>query len=73
MTLPPVCVPKLSGTWKSATAAADPAEDPPGVRFGLCGLVVSGPEFRTANSVVVVLPTTPQNDFHRKANEHTEY
>jgi hypothetical protein len=49
-------VPQLSGTWKSDTAAAEPAEDPPGVRAGSCGLVVAGPEFRMVNSVVVVLP-----------------
>lgn len=64
MTLPPVWVPKLRGTWKSATAAADPAEDPPGVRFGSCGLVVAGPEFNTVNSVVVVLPYISQNGGH---------
>ena len=28
---PPVCVPSASGTMKSATAAADPLEEPPGV------------------------------------------
>ena len=27
---PPVCVPKATGTMKSATAAADPLDDPPG-------------------------------------------
>lgn len=54
--LPPVCPPRLNGTWKSATAAADPHEEPPGVLFGLWGLVVSGPELVTVNSVVVVLP-----------------
>lgn len=54
--LPPVCAPKLSGICKSATAAADPHEEPPGVRRGSRGLVVSGPELATVNSVVVVLP-----------------
>lgn len=56
ITLPPVCVPRLSGTWQSATAAADPAEEPPGVRFGSWGLVVLGPALSIVNSVVVVLP-----------------
>ena len=54
--LPPVWAPRASGTWKSATAAADPHEEPPGVRFGSWGLVVFGPELATQNSVVVVLP-----------------
>jgi hypothetical protein len=40
---------------KSATAAAEPEEDPPGVCRGLCGLVVC-PGLRVANSVVTVLP-----------------
>src|SRR4030088_1269752 len=52
---PPVCVPKASGTWPSATAAAEPDDEPPGVCAGLCGLVV-GPGCRLANSVVTVLP-----------------
>lgn len=54
--LPPVWAPRAIGTWKSATAAAEPQEEPPGVRFGSCGLVVLGPELVTQNSVVVVLP-----------------
>ena len=32
---PAVCVPSAAGTIKSATAAADPLEDPPGVCAGL--------------------------------------
>ncbi len=44
-----------SGTWKSATAAAEPDDDPPGVRSGSTGLrVFPGP--KKANSVVTVLP-----------------
>jgi hypothetical protein len=31
MVEPPVCVPRASGTIQSATAAADPLEEPPGV------------------------------------------
>src|SRR5712691_22345 len=56
MTEPPVCVPIASGTMKSATAAAEPLDDPPGVWPGLCGLAV-GPGWRLANSVVTVLPS----------------
>ena len=44
---------------KSATPAAEPLEEPPGVWPGSCGLRV-GPGWRMANSVVTVLPmTTP--------------
>ncbi len=32
MVEPPVCVASASGTWKSATAAAEPLDEPPGVR-----------------------------------------
>jgi hypothetical protein len=39
-----------------ATAAADPLEDPPGVRTVSNGLRV-GPDRPIANSVVTVLPT----------------
>ena len=44
-------------TLAAATAAADPLEEPPGVRFGSKGLVV-GPDLPIANSVVTVLPMT---------------
>ena len=37
---PAVCVPKASGTMASATAAAEPLEEPPGVCAGLRGLAV---------------------------------
>ena len=40
---------------KSATAAAEPLDDPPGLCIGLCGFAV-GPGWRLANSVVTVLP-----------------
>ena len=56
MMLPPVCTPKASGICISATAAAEPHEEPPGVRDGSWGLVVGGPELVIVNSVVVVLP-----------------
>src|SRR5512146_1107940 len=54
---PAVCVPNASGTIASATAAAEPDDDPPGVRDGSCGLRVA-PGWNVANSVVTVLPRT---------------
>src|SRR4051812_36674787 len=50
---PPVCVPTASGSMPAATAAAEPADEPPGVRPGALGLSVAV-GFRKANSVVVV-------------------
>src|SRR5437016_6616633 len=50
-----VCVPSATGTIPSATAAADPLEDPPGVRAGSRGFLVFPGEY-TANSVVTVFP-----------------
>jgi hypothetical protein len=55
ITEPAVCVPNASGTMKSATAAAEPLEEPPGVCAGLCGLRVL-PGTKVANSAVTVLP-----------------
>ena len=52
---PTVCVPSAIGTMKSATAAAEPLDEPPGVRRMSCGLVVL-PGVTAANSVVTVLP-----------------
>src|SRR6185295_920591 len=52
---PPVCVPNATGTMQSATAAAEPLDEPPGVCCTLCGFAV-GPGCRSANSVVTVLP-----------------
>ena len=52
---PPVWVPKPTGTWKSATAAAEPLDEPPGVCAGFSGCTVSR-GWRLANSVVTVLP-----------------
>ena len=40
ITDPAVCVPRASGTMPSATAAAEPLDDPPGVCAGLRGLAV---------------------------------
>src|SRR5437870_12084684 len=54
---PAVCVPNASGTIQSATAAAEPDDEPPGVCCRFRGLHV-GPGWKVANSVVTVLPTT---------------
>ena len=40
ITEPPVWVPTASGTWPAATAAADPDDEPPGVRPGRRGFRV---------------------------------
>jgi hypothetical protein len=37
---PAVCVPSATGTMPSATAAAEPLDDPPGVLRGSSGLTV---------------------------------
>ena len=55
ITEPLVCVPIASGTIPAATAAAEPDEEPPGVRAGSCGLRVL-PGVMEASSVVTVLP-----------------
>ena len=52
---PAVWVPSASGTPPAATVAAEPEEEPPGVRAGAWGLRV-GPEAPQASSVVTVLP-----------------
>src|SRR5262249_57178891 len=57
MTEPPVCVPSAAGTMKSATAAAEPLDEPPGVRLGSSGFAVAA-GVTCANSVVAVLPMT---------------
>ena len=45
ITEPPVWVPMVSGTMPAATAAADPDDDPPGVRARSRGLRV-GPGWK---------------------------
>ena len=45
ITEPPVCVPTASGTMPAATAAAEPCDEPPGVRPGAAGFAV-GPGCR---------------------------
>src|SRR6185503_20837920 len=45
---PPVCVPIASGTMRSATAAAEPLDEPPGLCIEFFGCDV-GPGWRLAN------------------------
>ena len=52
---PAVWLASASGTMRSATAAAEPLDEPPGVCRRLSGCDV-GPGSRFANSVVTVLP-----------------
>ena len=52
---PVVCVANATGTIPAATAAAEPDDDPPGVRVASCGFVV-GPGGHAANSVVTSFP-----------------
>src|SRR5215470_6710414 len=52
---PPTCVPIAAGTMRAATAAAEPDDDPPGVRAGSNGFVV-GPGCEPPISAVTVLP-----------------
>ena len=54
---PPTCVPNAVGTIREATAAAEPEEEPPGVRDGSNGLVVA-PGCDPPSSAVTVLPRT---------------
>src|SRR5207245_2395982 len=55
ITDPFVWLPMASGTIPAATAAADPLEEPPGVRSGSCGFRVL-PGAAEASSVVTVFP-----------------
>ena len=55
MTEPFVCDPIATGTSPDATAAAEPADDPPGEYSCECGFFVRA-GFKNANSVVSVLP-----------------
>src|SRR5205814_2390928 len=54
---PFVWVPSAPGITPAATAAAEPIDDPPGVRSRSYGFRV-GPGSRKASSAVIVLPTT---------------
>src|SRR5262249_34825293 len=51
---PPTWVPIAAGTMLAPTAAAEPEDEPPGVRFGSNGLVV-GPGSEPPSSPVTVL------------------
>src|SRR5215471_16552984 len=51
---PPTCVPIAAGTMFAPTAAAEPDDDPPGVRVLSNGLVV-GPGCEPPSSAVTVL------------------
>src|SRR5438093_12403405 len=51
---PPTCVPIATGTILAPTAAAEPEDEPPGVRAGSNGLVV-GPGCEPPSSAVTVL------------------
>ena len=50
------CVPSAAGSMPAATAAAEPLDEPPGVRSRSQGLRVPRGSL-AANSVVTVLPT----------------
>src|SRR2546428_7348266 len=54
---PFVCDPIAAGTTPAATAAAEPIDEPPGVRVVFQGFSV-GPGVRYASSAVTVLPIT---------------
>src|SRR5207249_8219536 len=56
-TEPTVCEPSASGVIRAATAAAEPADEPPGVWPWFHGFRV-GAGSRYANSVVTVFPST---------------
>src|SRR5580765_8026667 len=55
-TEPWVCVPSATGSMPAPTAAAEPLDEPPGVRAMSCGLRVTLVEPH-AKAVVTVLPT----------------
>ena len=53
---PTTWVPSPAGTMPAPTAAAEPLDEPPGVRLPSCGFLVLCHGWLAANSVVVVLP-----------------
>ena len=53
---PTTWVPSPAGTMPAPTAAAEPLDEPPGVRLPSCGFLVLCHGWLDANSVVVVLP-----------------
>ena len=54
---PLVCVPSATGTKPAATAAAEPLDEPPGVRARSWGLR-AGPGTKSAYCDVTAFPTT---------------
>jgi hypothetical protein len=56
MVEPAVCVPRPIGACLSPTTAAEPLDEPPGVRLGSSGWRAVPPRVTAANSVVSVLP-----------------
>src|SRR5580700_3266299 len=56
-TEPPVSVPMAANNDRAATAAPDPALEPPGYESSCQGLRVSGTFWPYANSCVTVFPT----------------
>ena len=65
---PPVWLPRVTGTMKSATAAAEPEEETPGLREKSRGFFTpTGTGL--ANSVVVALPRITAPAFLRAATQ----
>ena len=63
---PPVWVPSEMGVLKSATAAAEPAEEAPGVRDGSCGLRAGpGSMMECRDTVFLPSSTTPSSRIRR--------
>jgi hypothetical protein len=71
---PPTWVPIAAGTMQAPIAAAEPLDEPPGVRPGSKGLVV-GPGNAPPISVVTVLPriTAPASRNARTIAESVAY
>src|SRR3954447_904210 len=75
---PPLSLPWASGTIAAATAAAEPPDDPPGVRVGSHGLRV-GPACRGSvvgrlpNSDMLVTPTTTKPACLRRRTTYALY
>src|SRR5438270_10812079 len=72
-TLPPVSVPSAQIASPAATAAADPADDPPGTRSRSHGLRVGknplfSPDEPMANSSQFVLPTRTEPAAFKRAH-----
>ncbi len=70
ITEPPVWVPIASGTMPAATAAAEPEEEPPGVRVGV-ERVARAAGCIEASSVVTVLPMMTAPAWRRRAHDRS--